>query len=66
MKYINIINFITISVLVLDLAIEAYPQRGPRRGGCGLRGRKLGVKVRNMKMKFNTGGNSAKLLSSNK
>lgn len=39
---INIIsiNLITMSV-VLALAIEAKPQRGPRRGGCGLRGRKF-------------------------
>ena len=38
---INIsIDLITISVVLLALAVEAKPQRGPRRGGCGLRGRK--------------------------
>ena len=44
MKYINIINFVIISV-VLALAIEAYPQRGPRRGGCGLIGRKSLLRI---------------------
>ena len=44
MNYINIINFVIISV-VLALAIEAYPQRGPRRGGCGLIGRKSLLRI---------------------
>ena len=39
MKYSsNIVTLITI--FALALAIEANPQRGPRRGGCGPRGRK--------------------------